>query len=302
MRFDWMATAQYLVQHEPLGERDFSLRGFEFDADPVIIDAMRRWAIKPVGDYSDFLRRAYWREAELSDGFVVDLGRDAQQPLTFQEVMAVDPYNLSVWYDAGDYSKHFNGKFGKGTAIVMGDECLKCHSFERSISGRCIVCERVRIAGERDAFLLAHPEIEAARIAKNETRVASSEAKRLEREAAERKAREASIARRAEQIAKRLAREATERKEKLARAAAKEAARIAAARERAAAQELANHEAVAVKRRARDAELAAKRFEGKPCRTCGGTTRLISDRACVACAKTHVQRLREKQRLAASTI
>lgn len=293
MRFDWMATAQYLVQYEPLGERDFSLRGFEFDADPVVIDAMKRWAIKPIGNYEYFLRRAYWVESVKADGFVVDLGRDDQSPLTFDEVMRADPFSLSVWYDKGDYSKHFRGKYAEGTKTVIGDECPKCHTLERTVKGLCVACEREAAQRLQKKYHLEHPEIEAARIAKQKAREEKFAAQHRANEEAARQKREEAAARTAERVARTAAKRLAVQEAKLARAAAKEEERIRAARER--------QEAAAVNKPPK-IEVGNK-FEGLPCRVCGGTTRYVKYRDCVACANKHSGRwYREKRKLEAATV
>ena len=104
MRCNWMAHHQEkLIQYEPLASKDYKERGFEFAGDPIIVDAMARWAKKPVGEYEDFLRRAYWREAVLQDALVVDLG--SGDPLLESEVMQADPYCLAVMYEDGSFSK-----------------------------------------------------------------------------------------------------------------------------------------------------------------------------------------------------
>ncbi len=125
-----------MVQYQPLADRDFNLRGFEFEGDLVVLDAMRRWAIKPEGDYLDFLRRAYWVEAQRAGGHVVNMGV-GDAPLTYEQCMMVDPYALAVKYDEGDYSSHHRGTYSAGTQVVMGDECPTCGSHERTVKGKC---------------------------------------------------------------------------------------------------------------------------------------------------------------------
>jgi hypothetical protein len=269
-----MANRKEQICYVPLADRDFGLRGFEFEADAVVMDAMKRWAVGTHQcSYEDFLRKAYWREAELADGFVVDLSRDAESPLTFDQCMTASPYSLSVWYEAGEYSKHFRGTYGAGTLIVMGDECQTCHSFERNTKGKCAPCLLAAQHHQQAGYRLAHPEIEEARLAKQKAREEKWEAQRVAAEedaALKRKARELH---QAEAAARKAAREAATRAAVLDRAAAREAERIRDKRERDAIHwEKSISKAV------------ENKFEGPPCRKCGGTTRYIYDRACVTCA------------------
>ena len=73
---------------------------------PVLLDAVRRWRAMPEhrrGDYEDFIARHYWREAQLAGGLVVSLA--SGDPLTEDELMRTDLYELAIMYDDGTYSK-----------------------------------------------------------------------------------------------------------------------------------------------------------------------------------------------------
>jgi hypothetical protein len=265
-------------------DREFNLRGYEFEADPIVIAAMNRWRIKPVGTYENFLRQAYWDESMKTYGFVVNLSRDVETPLKYEEVMRTDPYALSVWYGPGDYSKHFKGKYGVGTHVVMGDECTICHSVERDGRGKCVVCAREAHQSQQEAYRLAHPEIEKARLVKQKAREKKFKIQRLTAEKEAAKMRKAREVRQLEVAVRKAAREATAREAVLARAAVKQEASIQAARKR---------EAIRQERLLKKVE---NKFEGKPCATCGTTTRYINDRQCVACTVSYQHRRATRQK------
>ena len=42
------------------------------------------------------------------------------------------------------------------------------------------------------------------------------------------------------------------------------------------------------------AQAGLSRYQGKPCRTCGGKERFVSNGNCVACAQEHTKKYREK--------
>jgi hypothetical protein len=282
MKLPWHTAMQRLNMTI---DREFNLRGFEFQADAIIIAAMKRWRIRPVGTYENFLRQAYWDESMKTYGFVVDLSRDLETPLKYEEVMRTDPYALSVWYGPGDYSKHFEGKYGIGTHVVMGDECTTCHSVERDGRGKCVVCAREAHQHQQEAYRLAHPEIERARSAKQKDREKKLKAQRIAAEKEAVKKRKAREVRHLEVAVRKAALEAVARGAVLARAAAKQEARIQAARERESLRRERLHKKV------------ENKFEGKPCGTCGTTTRYINDHQCVACTVSYQpgRATREKQ-------
>ena len=291
MRKIRMAQRKEQIQYVPLKDRDYSLKGFEFEGDLVVLDAMRRWAIKPVGEYCDFLRRAYFREAELSGGHVVNMGKD-DSPLTPEQAALVDPYALAVKYDDNDYSSHHRGQYGAGTQIIMGDPC-ECGSSERTVQGKCHPCQLEAQHRQQEAYRAAHPELEEARLAKLRAREEKWAAQRVAHEEAVRIKQETAAARKAEATALRVAREAARREILAERATAREEARIVAARVRAAAS--------------RDRQDAPNnKFEGKPCKRCGSTTRYIKSKDCVACMRGQgllaAARVREKQALPVGTV
>ena len=104
-----MAFAHY-ENLTPLAAPNFKLDGADLVGDPIITDAIRRWRKGVVGvSYEDFLRRAYLREALLMDAYVCSMATD--MPLTEDEVMATDPYELAIFYpDTDTYSKSWDLK------------------------------------------------------------------------------------------------------------------------------------------------------------------------------------------------
>ena len=167
------------VQYEPLSAKDHVEKGFKFAGDPIIVDAMARWRKAPIGDYENFLRDAYLREARLQDALVVNLGTG--DPLTDEEVRVTDPYCLAVMYEDGSYSKVWEEPRVDYSKLVKserwtrtsqaiqpspenminefrfhGTPCKSCGSTQRYIKlGNCIACDGIRAKRHREKQNLA---------------------------------------------------------------------------------------------------------------------------------------------------
>lgn len=135
-----MEIATYEIT--PLSAPDYNMKGFIFRGDPVVIAAQARWQRGAyLGTYEDWLRQAYIREARMSDGLVVDLG--SGNPLTDMEVMLTDPYQLSVMYDDGVYSKTWDGPQGQPS---HRETCADCGTTTKVAGGKCQRCEGRRLS------------------------------------------------------------------------------------------------------------------------------------------------------------